>query len=277
MFSLNPKHHLQAVSEIILLLTRHRELTLEMTKREITDRYLGQVFGALWAIGHPLVLMGVYVFLFAFVLKVKIGGTHEMPLDYTTYLLSGLIPWMTFQESMAKGAVAIVSNASLVRQVVFPIEILPVKAVLASLTTLGVSLFFVISYVLIVHHSIPWTYALLPLLVFLQILAMIGLSYVLSSVGTYFRDLKDFVQIFGLVGLYIVPIVYLPEQVPRVFRPLLYVNPFSYAIWCYQDALYYGRLEHWWAWIIFLIWSIGVFYAGYRIFRKVKSLFGNVL
>ena len=58
-----------------------------------------------------------------------------MPLDYTTYLLSGLIPWMAFQESMAKGATVIVGNANLVKQVVFPVEVLPVKGVIASFST----------------------------------------------------------------------------------------------------------------------------------------------
>ena len=277
MSALNARSHFQAFREIILLLTQHRQLTLEMARREVTDRYLGQVFGAFWAVGHPLVLMGVYVFLFAVVLKVKIGGTREMPLDYTTYLLSGLIPWLTFQESMTKGALSIVTNAALVKQVVFPIEILPVKGVLASLTTLAVSLGALTGYVLLTQHSLLWTYTLVPSLVFLQVLAMIGISYVLSSVGTYFRDLKDFVQVFCLVGLYMMPIFYLPDHVPRIFRPILYVNPFSYLIWCYQDALYFGEFKHWWAWVVFSVFSVIAFYSGYRVFRKLKPLFGNVL
>lgn len=271
------KGHFQAFRELILLLTKHRQLTIEMSKREITDRYLGQVFGAFWAIGHPLVLMGVYIFIFVVVFKVKIGGTREMPLDYTTYLLSGLIPWMGFQESMNKGSTVIISNASLVKQVVFPIEILPVKGVIASLISMVISLVLLVLYVLATNRSLPWTYILIPLLVFLQALAMIGLSYVLSSVGAFLRDIKDFVQVFSIVGLYLMPIFYLPKFVPAVFRPILYINPFSYLIWCYQDALYYGRFEHWWAWLVFPVLSIGMFYGGYRVFRKLKVILGNVL
>ena len=79
--------------------------------------------------------MGVYLFIFGYVFRMKVGGTPEMPLDYTMYLLSGLIPWMAFQESMAKGATVIVGNANLVKQVVFPVEVLPVKGVIASFST----------------------------------------------------------------------------------------------------------------------------------------------
>ncbi len=271
------KNHFQASREIFALLTRHRQLTWEMTKREISDRYAGQVFGVLWTIGHPLILMGVYIFIFAVVFKMRIGGSRELPLNYTTYLLSGLIPWMAFQESMSKGSTVIIANANLVKQVVFPIEILPVKGVIASFVTQVIYLAILVIYVLAAYHLLPLMYLLIPVLFLLQIMAMIGVSYILSSVGTYFRDLKDFVQVFCTVGVYIMPIFYLPTMVPALFRPVLYINPFSYLVWCYQDVFYFGRFEHPWAWVIFTALSLGVFYVGYRIFRKLKIMFGNVL
>lgn len=273
----SPFSHFQAISEIFLLLTKHRQLTWEMTRREITDRYAGQILGALWAIGHPLLLMGVYVFVFTFVFRQKIGGTIELPLDYTTYLLCGLIPWMSFAESMNKSASVIVSNSSLVKQVVFPIEILPVKGVFSAFLTQLVATTLLISYVLLSHGSLPWTYALVPVLFFFQILAMIGISYIFAAIGAYFRDLKDFVQVFATIAMYFMPIFYLPDQVPKTFKLLLYLNPFSYLTWCYQDVFYFGRFEHPWAWVVFILLSIVMFGAGYRVFRKLKLLFGNVL
>lgn len=248
-----------------------------MTKREISERYSGQIFGLFWTVAHPLILMGVYLFIFAVVFKMKIGGTREMPLDYTTYLLCGLIPWMSFQESMSKGATAITGNANLIKQVVFPIEILPVKGVIATIITQLISTTILVVYVLVSHHSLPWTYLLTPVLIFFQIIAMIGVSYIVSSVGAYLRDLKDFIQVFCLVGMYLMPIFYLPASVPPLFRPILYLNPFSYMVWCYQDVFYFGRFEHWWAWIVFSALSTSVFYIGYRIFRKLKIMFGHVL
>ena len=156
---LSARPHLDAFGELLGLLARHRQLTWAMTRREISDRYAGQVLGTLWAVGHPLVLMAVYIFIFGYVLRLKIGGTLELPLDYTAYLLAGLIPWMAFQESMAKGATAIVGNANLVKQVVFPVEVLPVKGVLASFSTQLVATAPLAAYVLATHGSLPWTYA----------------------------------------------------------------------------------------------------------------------
>ena len=115
--------------ELLRLLRRRRALLGEMVRRELTQQYAGQVLGALWAVGHPLAQIGVYVFLFAVVFNTKIGGTYALPLDYTTYLLSGLLLWIGFQQSLLLTSTAISSNASLVKQVVFPIEVLPLKSV----------------------------------------------------------------------------------------------------------------------------------------------------
>ena len=221
------KGHFQAFTEVVSLLTRHRDLTWEMARRELSDRYAGQAFGLLWAIGHPMFMIGLYVFMFALVFKQKVGGTVDMPLDYTAYLLSGLIAWMSFQEAMVKSCTAITGNAALVKQVVFPLEILPVKVVLASLFPQLVSLALLIAYVLITNGSLHLTYLLLPVLIVMQVMAMIGVAYILAPIGAYFRDIKDFIQLFATTGMYLMPIFYLPTWVPSLFKPILYINPFS--------------------------------------------------
>ncbi len=162
------KQQWNAFQEIIQLLYKHRYLTWEMTKRDITDRYSGQVLGAVWAIVHPLSLMGIYVFIFAFVFNANVGHIKEVPLDYTVYLLSGLIPWLTFQEALIKGTTSISSNATLVKQVVFPIEILPVKGSLATLFSFGVCILILMGYTIVSHKVILWTYLLLPCLFLFQ-------------------------------------------------------------------------------------------------------------
>ena len=162
--------HVSAFREVTQILLKHKDLTWELTQREISDRYAGQSFGIVWAVGHPLFLMAVFVFVFGVVFKMKIGGTVQLPLDYTTYILAGLIPWLAFQESMNKGCSVITANASLVKQVVFPLEVLPAKVVLASLLPMFVSTLVLFGYVLWVHGGFFLTYLLLPVLIVLQLL-----------------------------------------------------------------------------------------------------------
>jgi lipopolysaccharide transport system permease protein len=155
--------------------------------------------------------------------------------------------------------------------------VLPVKSVLASVVTEIVFLILLFLYTLITSRTLPWTYLFLPVLVLFQILAMIGMSYLFSAIGTYFRDLKDFVQAFLSIAFFLLPILYLPESIPAAVRPVLYLNPLSYMIWCYQDILYFGRFAHPWAWVAFLPGSVFIFIFGFRIFRKLKTMFGNAL
>ena len=273
----HPARNIQAFREISRLLTRHRGLTVEMTRREVSEQYVGQIFGVFWAVAHPLFLMALFVFLFSFVFKVRIDPSLEMPLDYTTYILSGLVPWLGFQQMMGRACAAFTGQSNLVKQGVFPIEVLPSKTVFAGLLAQGVSFVALLGYIVITQGVPHTTILLLPVLIVFQVLAMLGVAFALASLGAFLRDIKDFVQVFSTWGIYLIPVVFLPQWVPEPLRPILYINPFSYMIWCYQDAIYFGRIAHPVSWLIFCLGSLVVFIGGYRLFRRLKGQLGSVL
>ncbi len=277
---LSPRSHLSAIGQIINLFTRHRELAWEMTKRELSDRYAGQVLGTLWAIGHPIFFMLLYVFVFGMIFKRRFEIDEEIGRSYAIYILSGLIPWLTFSDAMKKGAQVLEANAGLVKQVVFPIEILPVSSVLSSFVTQLVASTALILYLILSPQVLAWTAVLLPILFVLQLLAMVGVTYLLSSFGVYLRDLREVVTVFTTAGLWMAPIIFPPnliEAMPQPFVWLLLLNPFSHLVWCYQDLLYFGEFLHPASWLIVVLLSITAFYGGYRVFRRLKPSFGEVL
>jgi lipopolysaccharide transport system permease protein len=273
--------HLGVFVQLIRTIIGHRQLMWQMAKREIRDRYAGQALGVLWAVGHPILLMGLYVFLFTYVFPSRAQQLNEdMASSTVTYILAALIPWLTFAESMAKGTGTIVNEAGLVKQVVFPIEILPVKSVLATCLSQLVATGILLLYMVILERSLPWLVFLFPVLFALQMLMMVGVSYALSSVGVYFRDMREIVQVFLSAGIFLAPILYPPtliSKLPPTFAMLLSLNPFSHLVWCYQDVFYYGRFEHPLSWFVLILLSPIVFYLGYRIFRKLKLMFGEAL
>lgn len=269
--------YVHGTREVAALLRKHKRLILLLTKRDLLEPYVGQLFGRFWIVGHPLFLMAVYTIIFSLIFETRIGGTHDMPLDYTSYILSGLVPWMTFQQGMSKGVQAVSSNSALVKQLVFPVEVLPVRACLSSMIVLATGVLFLLAYNFLMNGVVYWSYLLLVPLGALTLGAMAGVAFALSAVAVFIRDVRDLVQLFVIVNIYIMPIIYLPSWVPELFQPLLYVNPFSYMVWCYQDALYYGRIEHPLAWCVFALVSAFFFAGGYRVFRKLKPYFGNAL
>jgi homopolymeric O-antigen transport system permease protein len=274
---LHPLPYIRAFGDVLRLLHKNRALTVEVVRREIRGQHAGLLLGRAWGILQPLFLMALYAFVFGVVFRVRIGGSFELPRNYTIYSLSGMVPWLAFVQSMARGATAITDNASVVKQTVFQIEVLPVARAITACVPLLVGLLFVAILSLVQYHDVPLTYALVPLLVVLQLIAMTGASFALGAIGAFVRDVREIVQLFSVIGIFVLPIVYLPESVPDVFRPLLYANPFSYVVWAYQDALYYGRFEHPWAWPVFTLGALFTFVLGYRIFRRAKPFFGNAL
>ncbi len=274
---LNPKRLWEVSMLTSVRLIKHRSLLADQLWRELFEQHAGLTMGWLWLIVHPLFLMAVYVFVFTVVFKARIGGTTEMPLDYTTYILSGLIPWLTMQQALNKSCVALTQQASLIKQVVFPIEVLPARAVLAPLLPFGVMMFVLIVYVLLTQGSLPPSYLLLPFLVLALVPWLLGISFVLSGVTVFVRDVRELVAIFLTAGIFMLPVIYLPSWVPNVFRPLIYINPFSYIIWCFQDVLYFGRFEHPEAWPIAIIGGLLAYVLGSRGFQAVRPYFGDAL
>jgi len=278
MDAINPITNGRSILRYFTVLARHRELTWEMTKREFTERYAGQVLGYLWAFVHPLMMILVYVFVFSVVFKIRLADSGlNYPGDFTCYLLAGLVPWLATQDALNRGCQTIVSNRSLVKQVMFPLEVLPTNCVIAALLTELILIGGFVTYGLVRLHWVPLTALWIPYLLVVQCLGLFGLTMIVAGIGAYFRDLKDFIQIFCFVNIYIMPVVYLPTWVPAAIRPLLYVNPFSYQTWCFQDALFYGAIEHPLAWVVFTVFNLMCLGVGYRSFRHMKHYFGNVL
>lgn len=248
-----------------------------MASRELRLRYAGQITGSFWIIGHPMFQMLLFVFVFGIVFKQRIGGTFELPRDYTSYILSGLVPWLAINPAVSASCLSIVSNANIVRQFTFETELLPVKDIAISMVFWGVGIAVLAIYSITVDHSLPVTYLLLPVVLALHLLLMIGLGWLLASVSVFFRDLKDIVTVLTSAGVYVLPVVYLPHWVPDLFKPVIWLNPFSSVIWVYQDVLYFGRIEHAAAWVTFAVFALLSFGFGWRVFQRLKPHFGAVL
>jgi lipopolysaccharide transport system permease protein len=273
----NLKTNYKAIIELIAILNKNIKLIYEVTKKEIKDQHSGQIFGVFWFFLHPLVMISIYVFLFAFVFKTKIDDGREMPYDYTIYILSGLIPWLCLQNTLSRASVLFSSKTHLIKNIVFPIVIFPAQLVLLSNISFIFSLVLLFIYVVFSYSSIHLTYLLLPFLIICQTLFALGISYALASTGVFVKDLKDIIQVGLLFIMYLTPIFYLPQWVPALFKPILLLNPISSIVWCYQDALYYGKIVHPVSWFVFPLISIITFSVGYRIYKKLSPYFSNVM
>ena len=251
------------------------ELIRELVNRELRDRHTGQSLGVLWAFGHPLLLMLVYTFLFAYVFPTRFGS-GDSARDFSVNVLAGIVPWLTFQDILARGPSILVSHSNLVKQIVFPTEVLPVKTAIASALPYAAGIAFILLYASW-HGTLTWLSLGIVWLAFCQIIAMIGTAFLLAAIGVFFRDLRDIIQVFCSINLFAQPILYSPAATPEWLQWVFLANPFSYLTWCWQDALYNGTFAHPIAWVVFPLGSFMILALGWTFFERTRVSFGDAL
>jgi lipopolysaccharide transport system permease protein len=270
-----PHEHGFGVLRLIRSIVRRRALVLEMARRELTDMHAGQAAGVVWLAVHPLLLFAVYAFLFTVVFRVRIGDRG--PSDYLVYLFAGLAPWLLTQDVMSRAAHVMTSNISIVKKVMFPVEVLVAKTLTSSLAVQLVLICCVLLYIVGARLSVPLTFLILPVLFLLHLMLLWGLSLLLAAMTPYFRDIPELVRVFVTVNIYLMPVMYLPDMVPNSLRFALNVNPFSSLIWCYQDVLYFGAIVHPGAWIMLVFLAVAMLAAGSYVFARLRHHFASVL
>jgi lipopolysaccharide transport system permease protein len=254
---------------------KHRFLVNELSRREVTDVHAGQAGGVIWVVVHPLTYFVIFAFLFTSVFKVRIGDRG--PTDYMVYLFAGLAPWLMTQDVLSRATTIMISNATIVKKVMFPTEALVAKSLLASLKVQGVLLAVVTLYTIWVRGTVPASFLLLPVVLPLHLTLVWGLSLLLSATSPYFRDLTEFVRVFLLVNIYLVPIMYLPDMVPEGLRFVLSINPFSHLVWCYQDVFYFNAVHHPVSWVVLSAFSGTVLLAGSYVFVRLRHHLASVI
>lgn len=266
---------MKSIKNFIKLFYNYRELIFELSKRELRDRHAGQFLGLLWAYGHPILMMGIYTLLFAYVFPARFVE-NGVSYDFSVNIFAGLVPWLLMQDLLTRATTILQRHTNLVKQIIFPVEVLPIKVAISCIFPYIPGILFTILYSGMNGKLSPLTFAI-PFLVFFQIIGMMGIALVLSAVGVFIKDLKEVVAVFCSINLFAIPVLYNPSSTPSWLKLIFEWNPFSYMVWCWQDALYGGKIDHPIAWIIFPLGSILLFWIGWAIFERVKIWFGDVL
>jgi lipopolysaccharide transport system permease protein len=233
--------HWQAV-KLYADLFRYRELFLNLFRRELRVRYRGSTLGLAWTLINPIVLMFGYWLLFSILLRAV--SIHHYPL----FVLSGLVTWMFFQSALQMSCTSFLGHASLVKQVRFPRQLLPLSVVATNLVTTAVMLAVVLPINLVFIPETRSTFwAALPL--FIPLTALVtGFAVLLASATVMFRDVEHLVVTVLLPWFILTPIFYTFDQLPgiddhpRVADGLYYGNPVAPFVEAIRDPLFWGKL-----------------------------------
>lgn len=251
------------------MIARYRKVLSAVTMVELSKKYSGSVFGQAWLVLYPLLLLSIYLFVYLVIFKMRFPGFSE--LDYTIYVFTGLIPYIGMSEALTSGAVSIRQNIHLVKNVMLPIDLIPVRAVLISLVGQGVSILLVLALV-IWNGTLSYQIALLPVVVFLQMLFLIGCVLILSALVVALPDIANFVNLGMLLLMFISPIGFKPEMVPPGFQPIIFLNPVHYMTDAFRMAMLSDHMLDWQSIGIYVGMCIVVFALGCAFFRRFKNV-----
>jgi lipopolysaccharide transport system permease protein len=257
-------------------LPRRFDLIASLTRREIAARYKGSVLGIIWAVVTPVVTIAIFTLIFAGIFGARFGASGS-GWEFALYLFCGVLPWTAFQEAVQLSSQKIVSQANLVKRVVFPLEILPVAQTFASLANQLFGTIALLIMALIIQRTMHPTILWLPVLVVPQLLLTFGAAWLVASLGVFLRDIVQGVALLLMVWMYLTPIIYPESIVPERFRPLINLNPFTPLIRSYRNIMLEGAGPDWRGLAYFTGFALIIFIFGYWWFARTRKNFADVI
>jgi ABC-type polysaccharide/polyol phosphate export permease len=271
-------HIMSKVFEFIYFMrdvARSQTMIRTMSINDFKSRYAGSFFGVIWAFIQPIVTMLVlfYVFQFGF----KSQPIHNVPFFF--WLVCGFVPWTFFADSFSSSAQSLMEYNYLVKKVVFRTSILPIVKILSSLFVH----FFFILFLFVVMFMYAFHFSVYNIQIFYYLFGLfvllLGLGWVFSSIGVFFKDMLQFLNLIIQIGFWATPIFWSPEYLPEPYSFLVKLNPMNYIVQGYRDTFIY----HNWFWerplytVYFWLFTGLIFVIGALIFRRLRPHFADVL
>lgn len=269
-FSLCPK-------EMIVSLWRHRGLVKALVQREVVGRYRGSFMGMLWSFFNPVLMLTVYTFVFSVVFKARWNVGSDSKTEFALVLFAGLIVFNLFSECVNRAPGLILANVNYVKKVVFPLEILPWVALGSALYHALISLVVWFIAYLILFGVPPLTALLIPVVLLPLLLFIMGVTWLLASLGVYLRDVSLFIGIITTVMLFLSPIFYPISALPEQYRSLLLFNPLTPVIEQTREVLFWGKIPDLTLFSAYLSGAALVAWLGFAWFQKTRKGFADVL
>lgn len=257
-----------------LVVTR-RQLIISMARRELRNQYVGSFLGVFWTFIHPVVMIAVFWFVFSIGFKTK--PMNDVP--FVIWLTAGLAPWFIFSEIISGSTGIIVANAHLIKKTIFYPQILPLIKICASLVTHGV--FLIVLLFLILFQGMPLSFWFLQGLYYLfgLIFLTLGISWMLSALNVFIRDVAQLVSVVLQVGFWVTPIFWDISMMPVKVQRVLKLNPVYYIIQGYRDS-FIAHIPFWerpYDTLYFWCCACFMFVFGAFVFKKLKPQFSDVL
>jgi len=266
--------------EFIRSCSRYRDLIVQLMMREIAARYRGTALGLCWSFVTPLLMLLIYTCVFSIVMKARWGDhlhQSEGIAQFAMILYAGLIPYNMFAEIANRSSTLVLDSPNYVKKVAFPLEILPVVVVSAAMVNSLISIGVLVSLGFLVTGIFSHTFFLFPIVLIPLVLLCLGASWLLASLGVYARDIRNGMEIFVQMLLFLSPVFYPVSMVPESLRGFLALNPFTSILGNFRAVILWNEYPDWISWglmtaatFVFALWA-------YLWFMRTRDGFADVM
>jgi lipopolysaccharide transport system permease protein len=259
----------RSAKSLAIVVWKNRRILASMTRDELRRRYSGSAFGLAWVVIYPTLLLGIYLFVYRVIARMRLPGQTEM--DYVVFVFCGLLPYLGFTEAVTASCFAIKQNIHLVKNVMLPIELIPVRTVAVALLTQSIALILV-TLLAALNGDLSLRLAWLPLLVVLQAMLLIGLALVVGSVAVGLPDVAYLVNLGVLFLMFVSPIGFKPDMVPSRLLLTVYGNPVFYMTDAFRMSIIGGYPFSLTLLAVYALLAIASFVLGAAFFKRFKGI-----
>ncbi|HZV23614.1 MAG TPA: ABC transporter permease [Luteimonas sp.] len=264
--------------EMVASFWRNRQLLGQLTRREVLGRYRGSLMGLAWSFFNPLLMLAVYTFVFSVVFNARWGtGEPTSRVQFALVLFVGVIVHGVISEGINKAPGLILGNASYVKRVIFPLEILPWVVVGSAVFHAAISLAILLLAQLLFDGGIPATALWLPLVLLPIVPMTMGLTWLLAATGVFIRDIAQLTGIITTVLMFMAPVFYPISALPEQYRKWLYLNPVTYIIEQARAVLFSGLPPDWTGLALYSAIALLVAGGGFWWFQMTRKGFADVV
>ena len=248
---------------------KRRKILWRVTRNEMSSLYAGSLIGIGWIILAPLLFLALYCVVYLFVYRIR-PATLE-PILYVLYIFAGIIPFLSVSRSLALGTTSITANPAVIFNTVFPVELVPIKAVLMSQgeQLAGLGIILILTFFI---KGFSWTVLLIPVVWAGQMMFMFGIVWVLALVNIAIRDTQYLINLVVIMLMIASPIAYTPDMMPEKMRLMIYLNPVAHYLMAYQRLIVLDYMPSGVEWLMLVGISLGSVFFGAWFFGRVKQL-----
>jgi homopolymeric O-antigen transport system permease protein len=213
-------------------LVRFWPVVWNMVVQELRVRYQRSILGFLWTLLNPLLMMVILSVVFSSLVEIE---------HYSLFLFSGMVPWSFLSTSLNECAFCIILNEGLIRKIYLPKLIFPLARVLIGLVTFALSLGALFLILWPLGARLTSSLLFLPLAIGVLFVFTLGLSLIVATANTFYRDCGHLVSVLLQAWYFATPILFPITRFPENLRWRFGLNPAFYFIELFHDMFWSGR------------------------------------